>query len=103
MVEINSRIMIDPEQCGDGRPMKAIKLVGDIDDRHRLLAEVPKELPAGPVRLIVLLPEEDDSGALWAAGNGPRVVRRAEGPQPGYIHLGGWAARELGTADFTVN
>ena len=46
--------------------MKAIELVGDIDDRHRLLAEVPKELPAGPVRLIVLLPEEDDAGALWA-------------------------------------
>jgi len=70
MVEINSRIMIDPEQCGDGRPMKPIKLVGDIDDRHRLLAEVPKELPVGPVRLIVLLPEEDDAGALWAAGMG---------------------------------
>ena len=49
-------------------PMKAIELVGDIDDRHRLRAEVPKELPAGPVRLIVLFPEEDDAGALWAAG-----------------------------------
>jgi hypothetical protein len=31
--------------------MKAIELTGDIDDRHRLRAEVPKELPAGPVRL----------------------------------------------------
>jgi hypothetical protein len=46
--------------------MKAIELTGDIDDRHRLRAEVPKELPAGPVRLIVLVPEEDEAGALWA-------------------------------------
>ena len=49
-------------------PMKAIELVGDIDDQHRLHAQVPKELPAGQVRLIVLLPEEDETGALWAEG-----------------------------------
>jgi hypothetical protein len=48
--------------------MKAIELVGDIDDRHRLRADVPKDLPAGPVRLIVLLPEEDEAGTLWGAG-----------------------------------
>ena len=52
--------------------MKAIELIGDIDDRHRLRAEVPEHLPPGPVRLIVLLPdhdasEEDDAGTRWAA------------------------------------
>ncbi len=48
--------------------MKAIELTGDIDDHHRLHADVPKELPAGQVRLIVLLPEEDESGSVWAQG-----------------------------------
>ena len=46
--------------------MKAIELMGDIDDQHRLRARVPEELPAGPVRLIVLLPDEDDGGGTWA-------------------------------------
>ena len=50
--------------------MKAIELVGDIDEQHRLQAQVPVELPAGPVRLIVLLPEEDEGGAAWARGIG---------------------------------
>jgi hypothetical protein len=48
--------------------MKAIELVGNIDEQHRLRAQVPEELPAGPVRLIVLLQEEDDAGAAWARG-----------------------------------
>ena len=49
-------------------PMKAIELVGDIDSQHCLRADVPKELPAGQVRLIVLLPEEDDGGGAWIQG-----------------------------------
>jgi len=48
--------------------MKAIELIGDIDEQHRLRAEVPGEVPAGPVRLIVLLPAEDDAGIAWAQG-----------------------------------
>jgi hypothetical protein len=48
--------------------MKAIELLGDIDDHHGLQARVPDELPAGPVRVIVLLPEEDESGVAWAGG-----------------------------------
>ena len=48
--------------------MKAIELIGDIDEQHRLRVQVPQELPAGPVRLIVLLPEEDEAGAAWAHG-----------------------------------
>jgi len=48
--------------------MKAIELLGAIDEQHRLQARVPAELPAGPVRVIVLLPEEDDAGGVWARG-----------------------------------
>ena len=48
--------------------MKAIELVGNIDDQHRLKAQVPEDLPAGPVRLIVFLPEEDDAGLAWTRG-----------------------------------
>ena len=49
-------------------PVKAIELIGDIDEQHRLRASVPEELPAGPVRLIVLLSDEDEAGAVWAHG-----------------------------------
>jgi len=48
--------------------MKAIELTGDIDEQHRLRASVPEEIPAGPVRLIVLLSEEDEAGNAWADG-----------------------------------
>jgi hypothetical protein len=56
------------EHLDGSAPMKAIELIGDIDEQHRLRASVPKELPAGPVRLIVLLPEEDEAGSVWAHG-----------------------------------
>lgn len=48
--------------------MKAIRLVGDIDEKHRLRAGVPAEVPAVPVRLIVLLPDEDEGGIAWPQG-----------------------------------
>jgi hypothetical protein len=48
--------------------MKALELVGDIDEQHRLCAQVPEGLPAGPVRLIVLLPQEDEGGGAWGRG-----------------------------------
>ena len=49
-------------------PIKAIELTGDIDDQHRLQARVPDELPVGPVRLLVLLPDEDEAGGAWSHG-----------------------------------
>jgi hypothetical protein len=52
----------------DNTPIKAIELTGDIDDQHRLQARVPAGLPAGPVRLIVLLPDEDEAGGSWTQG-----------------------------------
>ena len=49
--------------------MRAIELIGDVDDQHRLRAEVPPDLQAGPVRLILLVPDEDDAGGLaWSRG-----------------------------------
>lgn len=48
--------------------MKALEILGDIDDQHHLRAQVPADLPAGPVRLIVLLPDEDNAGVAWARG-----------------------------------
>ena len=54
-------------------PMKAIELLGDIDEQHRLRASVPEELPVGPVRLIVLFSEEDEaapSGRMALPENG---------------------------------
>jgi hypothetical protein len=55
------------QEHSNGRdPMKAIEPIGDIDEHHRLRASVPEEFPAGPVRLIVLLSEEDEAGTAWA-------------------------------------
>ncbi len=45
--------------------MKAIELIGDVDAEHRLRAQVPEDLPAGPVRLLVLLPEQDPADEIW--------------------------------------
>jgi hypothetical protein len=59
----DNRICYDLEQ-----QMKAIELLGDVDENHRLRAQVPEELPAGPVRLIVLWPDEDEAGTAWARG-----------------------------------
>lgn len=48
--------------------MRTIEVTGDIDERHRLLAEVPQELPAGRVRLLLLVPDEDESSNRWEQG-----------------------------------
>jgi hypothetical protein len=48
--------------------MRAIELSGEIDDQHRLRAQVPEGFPTGSVRLIVLMPEEDEAGLACAGG-----------------------------------
>ena len=48
--------------------MKAVELQGEIDHEHRLHADVPQSLAAGSVRVIVLIPEEDEGGSAWEAG-----------------------------------
>lgn len=48
--------------------MKAVELIGEVDDKHQLQAWVPETLPPGLVRSIVLIPEEDEAGAAWTQG-----------------------------------
>jgi hypothetical protein len=48
--------------------MRAIELRGEIDDQRRLRAQVPEGLPVGSVRVIVLVPEEDEAGLAWGRG-----------------------------------
>ncbi len=48
--------------------MKAIEILGNVDEQHHLRARVPESVPCGLVRLLVLLPEEDDAGAAWTPG-----------------------------------
>jgi len=56
------------EQRKEVTDMKAVELVGQVDDQHRLQAQVPESLPPGPVRIIVLIPEENEAGAAWMQG-----------------------------------
>ena len=49
--------------------MNTIRIVGQIDDNHRLSAEVPDSVPPGPVTvLIVPASQEDDAGHAWMTG-----------------------------------
>ena len=45
--------------------MKAIELIGEVDAGHCLRAVVPEDLPRGPVRLLVLVPEQDQAEESW--------------------------------------
>jgi hypothetical protein len=60
--------------------MKTIELIGDIDEQHRLHAQVPKELPIGQIRLI-LLPGEDEAGGIWAHGIAAEWSAELEDPR----------------------
>lgn len=45
--------------------MRAIGIVGETDDQHKIHAEAPHELPPGRVHLIVVRPDEEEAGAFW--------------------------------------
>ena len=45
--------------------MRAVSIVGEIDDDHQIRAEAPRDFPAGRVQLIVVRPDEDEAGAFW--------------------------------------
>ena len=56
---------------------KTIELVGRVDEDHQLIVEVPNDVPAGPVKVAIIVQSngsatenEDDAGAQWAAGLG---------------------------------
>ena len=50
--------------------MTTIKLIGQIDEQHRLTAVVPPTLAPGQVEVVVLVPSEheDEAGREWMAG-----------------------------------
>ena len=45
--------------------MRAIGIVGEIDEDHNIRAEALRDLPPGRVSLIVVRPDEDEAGAFW--------------------------------------
>ena len=47
--------------------MKGVKVIGRIDEQHRLLADVPPEIPPGPVTVVIEREvERDEVGEAWA-------------------------------------
>ena len=49
--------------------METVEVTGQVDEQHRLSAEVPHSIPPGPVAiLIVPTSQEDDAGAAWMTG-----------------------------------
>jgi hypothetical protein len=74
--------------------MKAIELIGDIDEQHRLHAQVPTDVPAGQVRLIVLLPAEDEAGDMWAHGIAAEWSAELQDPREDIYTLEDGQARE---------
>ncbi len=48
--------------------MKAVELVGKVDDKHQLQARVPETPAPGPGPIILLIPEEDEARAAWMQG-----------------------------------
>ena len=47
---------------------KALELIGKVDAKHQLQAQMPEALPPGPVHIIVLMPQEDEAGGAWRQG-----------------------------------
>jgi hypothetical protein len=50
--------------------MRTLKLIGHVDERHRLSADVPAHVAPGPVEVELCLPSdaEDDAGEAWVSG-----------------------------------
>ena len=47
-----------------------IRVVGQVDEQHRLSVELPASVPPGPVHVLVLpaTGDEDEAGDAWMAG-----------------------------------
>lgn len=50
--------------------MLTLKVVGHVDESHRLIAAVPDSIRPGQVQIVVIVPtdEEDEAGAAWVLG-----------------------------------
>lgn len=57
--------------------MKTMELIGTVDEHHHLRVEVPLSIPPGVVKLIVVIPEEeeDEFSDAWVQG----IAREWEG------------------------
>jgi hypothetical protein len=51
--------------------MKVLELMGEVNTKHLLQAQVPETLCPGAVRIIVLIPEAEDAGEAWIQGITP--------------------------------
>jgi hypothetical protein len=47
--------------------MRAIELLGIVDEQHRLTVDVPDWIPVGPVRVLVFVLEAGDQGLATTA------------------------------------
>jgi hypothetical protein len=50
--------------------MKTIKVIGSVDEQHRLCAEVPATVPPGPVEVVLVVPSdsEEEISREWTEG-----------------------------------
>ena len=69
--------------------MKALELIGEVDETHRLQVQVPEALPPGLVRILVLIPEEDDAGGGWLQGIAREWAAELRDPREDIYTLGG--------------
>ena len=61
--------------------MKAIELVGDVDRDHCLRAQVPPDLPEGPVRVLLLVQEPDAVEEVWMRAIGSEWSEELSDPR----------------------
>ncbi len=50
--------------------MHSVKIIGEVDQHHQLVATVPDSIAPGPVEVVILplSSGEDDAGEHWMAG-----------------------------------
>lgn len=79
--------------------MNAIRVVGRIDEQHRLTADVPAAVPAGHVEVLLIVPDTggDPAEGAWQAG----IAREwaddlADERQDMYDLTDGWPVNEAG-------
>ena len=61
--------------------MKVLELMGEVNTKYLLQAQVPETLCPGPVHIIVLIPEAEDAGAAWMQGIAREWVAELSGPR----------------------
>lgn len=67
--------------------LRTFKLVGQVDEQHRLSVEVPTEVPPGPVKVILEVASGRGGRGEHGldGGGGERLGRRLERSPRGYL------------------